>query len=60
MTEAPAGFQTEGSCYVTSWITLGGTSSLRFTQPGTFEYLVKAPIEGKEHEARGRILVLEE
>ncbi len=60
VTEAPMGFKTEGSCYVTSWITQGGTSSLRFTQAGTYEYVIKAPIEGREYEAKGRVVVLGE
>ncbi len=60
VTDAPTGFSMDASCYVTSWITMGGTSSLRFTEAGTYEYLVKAPIAGKEHQARGKIVVLGE
>lgn len=42
VTEAPMGFSLDArQCYVTSWIPLGGTSSLRFTEAGTYEYVVE-------------------
>lgn len=55
MTEAPTGFKmTAENCYVTSWIALGGTSSLRFTEAGTFNYTASATGDMK---AKGVIIV---
>jgi len=56
---APSGFSmnTKG-CYVTSWITFGGTSSLHFTEPGTFVYTVEAKTGGETRKTTGKILVL--
>jgi hypothetical protein len=43
VTEAPMGFTLNAKqCYVTTWIPLGGTSSLRFTEKGKFHYMVEA------------------
>ena len=44
MTQAPVGFKldTAKNCYVTDWIPLGGTSSLRFKDKGTYKYRVEA------------------
>jgi hypothetical protein len=56
--DAPSGFAMQANgCYVTSWITFGGTSSLRFTQPGTFTYTVEAKTGGEVRKATGKILV---
>jgi hypothetical protein len=42
VTDAPTGFKLDfKSCYVTSWIPLGGTSSLRFTEKGVYKYVVE-------------------
>jgi len=56
--DAPSGFdmKTDG-CYVTSWITFGGTSSLHFTEPGTFMYTVEAKTGGETRKTTGKILV---
>ena len=56
--DAPSGFsmKTDG-CYVTSWITFGGTSSLHFTEPGTFSYTVEAKTGGQIRKTTGKILV---
>lgn len=55
-TSAPVGFNLDDAkqCYVTSWVPLGGTSSLRFTQAGTFKYTVQTT---GGVEATGRIVV---
>jgi len=43
VTQAPMGFSlNEQSCYVTSYLPFTGTSSLRFMQPGTYNYTVHA------------------
>lgn len=56
--DAPSGFSMQPTgCYVTSWITFGGTSSLRFTEPGTFTYTVEAKTGGEVRKATGKILV---
>lgn len=57
-TDAPSGFsmRTDG-CYVTSWISFGGTSSLLFTEPGTFDYVVEAKTGGEVRMETGRIVV---
>ncbi len=57
VTDAPTGFEMTGGCYVTSWITFGGTSSLRFTDPGTYTYTVEAKSGGEIRKTTGRILV---
>ena len=51
-TSAPAGFKiTEENCYVTSYIPMAGTSSLRFVKEGTYEFMVEskngAQVNGK-------------
>ena len=41
VTDAPMMFSLDSQqCYVTSWIGMGETSSLRFNQPGELEYIV--------------------
>lgn len=55
VTDAPTGFKiTADNCYVTDLITIGGTSSLRFMVPGTYEYKIEAP--GRER-MKGKIVV---
>jgi plastocyanin len=41
VTDSPTGFAMESSCYVTTWLKYGATSSLRFNEPGTYEYMVE-------------------
>jgi plastocyanin len=57
--DAPSGFsmRTDG-CYVTSWISFGGTSSLHFTEPGSFTYTVEAKTGGEVRKETGRIVVV--
>lgn len=55
VTLAPVGFELkETNCYVTSSIPLGGTSSLRFSEKGSYEYSVKSSSGAS---VRGRIVV---
>ena len=57
VTQAPMGFSlNEHSCYVTSWIPFAGTSSLRFMEKGTYNYVVEAKGQ-KNVEAKGQIVV---
>lgn len=57
-TDAPTGFSMRpDGCYVTSWISFGGTSSLLFTEPGTFSYVVEAKTGGEVRKETGRIVV---
>jgi hypothetical protein len=58
VTDAPTGFEMASGCYVTSWITFGGTSSLRFNEPGTFIYTIEAKTGGQVTKESGKILVL--
>lgn len=57
VTDAPTGFEMTGGCYVTSWITFGGTSSLRFNEPGMYTYTITAKTAGEERKESGKILV---
>jgi hypothetical protein len=55
MTDAPVLFSLDAAnCYVTTWVPLGGTSSLRFNEEGTFEYTIEVRGGTK---AKGTILV---
>jgi hypothetical protein len=55
MTDSPVGFKMDArNCYVTSFITLGGTSSLLFNELGTFDYVVKA---GGAVGEKGKVIV---
>ena len=56
MTDAPVGFKMDAAanCYVTTWVPLGGTSSLKFNEEGTFEYAIEAKGGPK---AGGKIVV---
>jgi hypothetical protein len=42
VTEAPTGFKLDANtdCYVTDFVPFGGTSSLKFSEPGTYHYEV--------------------
>ena len=54
VTDAPVGFKLDAdNCYVTDFISLGGTSSLRFNEAGTYKYTVEAA--GGTIKARGEI-----
>jgi hypothetical protein len=56
VTQSPIGFSlNEQSCYVTNYIPFAGTSSLRFMQPGTYKYMVKA--RSGDSWAQGSIVV---
>jgi hypothetical protein len=57
VTDAPTGFEMADGCYVTSWITFGGTSSLRFNETGTYTYTVSAKTGGETRKETGKILV---
>ena len=60
VTESPTKFQLdEQGCYVTSWIPLGGTSSLRFNKEGTYEYVAYTRLgyEAGGIQAKGSIVV---
>ena len=62
VSEAPTGFSLDHeNCYVTSWLPLGGTSSLRFKEEGTFEYAIDVTGgdigEKGKRVAKGRIVV---
>jgi hypothetical protein len=58
VTEAPTGFEMSSGCYVTSWITFGGTSSLRFNEPGTYTYTIEAKTGGQTRKETGKIVVV--
>jgi len=56
VTDAPVGFRLDASnCYVTDSIPLGGTSSLRFNEAGTYKYRVEGA--GGVIKATGEITV---
>ena len=55
MTEAPTGFTLDQqSCYITDYVTVGGTSSLKFIGEGEFDYEV---INREGQIGKGRIVV---
>ena len=57
VTQAPMGFSLNAqSCFVTSWLPFAGTSSLRFMEKGTYNYVVEAKGQ-KNVEAKGQIIV---
>jgi plastocyanin len=62
VSDVPVGFSLDhDGCYVTSWIPVGATSSLRFQQEGALDYTIKvssgrAEDEGGK-ETKGRIIV---
>ena len=56
VTEAPSQFSMDTkSCYVTTWLPFGSTSSLRFTESGVFEYSVE--YSGRKKASKARIVV---
>jgi len=57
VTNAPMGFSLNAqSCYVTSWVPFAGTSSLRFIEKGTYNYVVETKgMTGIK--AKGQIIV---
>jgi hypothetical protein len=60
MSEAPVGFSLDhNECFVTSGIPFGGTSSLRFKEEGTFDYVIEIGELGEKGKkvATGRIIV---
>jgi plastocyanin len=57
VTDAATGFKLDAeTCYVASFVSQGGTSSLRFTEEGTFKYKVTADAKVT---AEGQIVVKE-
>ncbi len=56
VTESPIGFRVEQSCYVTSYLSTGATSSLRFMKAGEYAYKIKAE-DGPAPVAAGKIKV---
>ena len=58
MTRSPSGFTLDEAmnCYITEYIPLGGTSSLVFSEAGTYEYEVETADGMKK---TGRIIVRE-
>lgn len=58
VTSAPTGFKMDHSlgCYLTDFITFGGTSSLKFNQEGTFKYEVE--MEGAAKKVEGSIVIV--
>ena len=54
VTDAPVGFKLDAAnCFVTDLIPFGGTSSLRFVEEGSYDYVVEA-LKAK---AKGKIIV---
>jgi plastocyanin len=53
--EAEAGFSMAETCFVTSWLATGATSSLTFQQEGLYEYEISW--QGDKVTAKGRIVV---
>jgi hypothetical protein len=55
MTDAPTGFTMDAkSCYITDYVTVGGTSSLKFIGEGSFDYEV---INREGQKGKGKIVV---
>jgi len=50
-TAASEDFKTAENCYLTDFLKLGATSSLRFTEAGTFDYEIEIPGERKSSAA---------
>jgi len=55
VTDSPTGFAMESTCYVTTWLKYGTTSSLRFNEAGTYEYVVE--FSTMPDKSRGTIVV---
>lgn len=57
VSEAPVGFSLDHeNCYITSWISFGGTSSLRFMEEGSYEYTMEGA-DMPRGKVKGTILV---
>jgi hypothetical protein len=57
VTDGATGYKLDAkNCYVTSFVSPGGTSSLRFNELGTFKYEV---VVGDTHKRKGEIVVKE-
>jgi hypothetical protein len=58
MTDSPIGFKLDAAnCYVTTFVSRGETSSLMFSEPGTYDYVIKTSgAEGAE-EVQGKVIV---
>jgi len=55
VTDSPSGFSLdEQQCYVTNYISLGQTSSLRFKDEGVYEYTLEV---GRDQTSKGKIIV---
>lgn len=54
VTSSADGFTMDATCFVTSWVPSGGTSSLRFVEAGIFNYMVETSDGVK---AKGKIIV---
>ena len=71
-TDAAVNFKSAENCFLTDYIKLGGTSSLRFVDAGTFEFHVEVPDTQKQTaagplsvafgtvQATGKIVVIDE
>jgi plastocyanin len=56
VTDSPTGFTLDSSnCFVTTWLKYGSTSSLRFNEPGTYEYMVE--FSTMPDKSKGKIVV---
>lgn len=58
-TDAPMGFgmDYDSSCYVTSWVPVGGTSSLTFKEKGSYLYTIEtAPADAEVEPDKGKKL----
>lgn len=54
--KAATGFKMDFSgCYLTDFLPLGGTSSLRFTEEGSYDYEIEA--KGATYRSKGLIVV---
>ena len=49
-------FKSAENCYLTDYIKLGGTSSLRFVDTGTFEFNIEIP-DSRKQDAAGALSV---
>ena len=54
VTDAGSSFAMSDTCYVTSWVPIGGTSSLKFDEAGDFDYVVESATGTK---SKGEITV---
>lgn len=60
VTKGQTGFKLNNkNCFVTSWVSMGGTSSLQFNEVGTFKYMVEPSGASAGVSTRGEVVVLE-